>query len=184
RLVVDELLDAMERCLAALSVQVGRLLPEQPVDVRIASVDVRTAGDDEGLEAARGVAERPAETIDEILQLLLLVALEERRPFERADLDPDARRLQISGKRIRPVGSRCVAPETAGIEAVRVAGLGEQPPRARRIVRVRGRLPEIVETLRDDAPDDPGESERERLIDGLAIHRVIRGESDAPIGPW
>src|SRR5262249_45733754 len=95
RLVVDELLNAMERCLAALSVQVDRLLAEQSVDVGIASVDVRPARNDEVLETARGVAERAAQTIDEIFQLLLLVALEERRPLERTDLHADARRLEI-----------------------------------------------------------------------------------------
>lgn len=51
RLVVDELLDAMEDRFALLAVQLAGLLGEEPVDVRIASVGVAPARDGERLEA-------------------------------------------------------------------------------------------------------------------------------------
>ena len=44
RLVVYEPLDAMQRRLASLGIDVRCLLGEQPVDVRIAAVDIRAAG--------------------------------------------------------------------------------------------------------------------------------------------
>src|SRR4029453_418757 len=43
RLVVDELLDAVQRCLAALAIELGALLAEEPVDVGIAAVHVGAA---------------------------------------------------------------------------------------------------------------------------------------------
>src|SRR5499426_4697284 len=60
RLVVDELLDAVQRRLAPLAVELGRLLSEEPVDVGIATVHEGAAGDHEGLEADRRVAEGAA----------------------------------------------------------------------------------------------------------------------------
>src|SRR5947208_16817429 len=50
RLLVDELLDAMQRCLAALAIELGRLLPGQPGDVGVAAGTVRAARHDEALE--------------------------------------------------------------------------------------------------------------------------------------
>jgi len=62
---VDELLDAMERRLAALAIQLARLFPEEPLDVEIAPVGIRPSGRDEGLEPGRRVAERRAGPLDQ-----------------------------------------------------------------------------------------------------------------------
>src|SRR5262249_31770124 len=54
RLLVHELLDTVQRRLAPLLVELGALLAEEPVDVRVAAVHVRAAGRDEGLDPRRG----------------------------------------------------------------------------------------------------------------------------------
>src|SRR5215471_1323510 len=115
-LVVHELLDAMQRRLAPLAVELGRLLAEEPVDVGIATVHEGAAGDHEGLEADRRVAEGAADAVGEVLQLLLLVALEERRPLERAESGPDADRSQVVGHRLAHGGGRRLAPEVTPVE--------------------------------------------------------------------
>src|SRR5262245_46160879 len=75
RLLVHELLDAMKGRLAALSIQLDRLLAEEPVDVGIAAVHVGASRHHEVLETAGGVAERAAQAVDEVLQLFLLIPL-------------------------------------------------------------------------------------------------------------
>src|SRR5215472_4156930 len=168
RLVVHELLDAMQRRLAPLAVELACLLAEEPVDVGIAAVHEGAAGDHEGLEADRRVAEGAADAVGEVLQLLLLVALEERRALERAEPGPDADRSEIVGYRLAHGGRRRFAPEVARVESVRVAGLGEQSLCQGGIVSVGRRLPEEVEALGDDAPRDSREAERDRVVHRLA----------------
>src|SRR5438876_5335505 len=119
-LVVDELLDPVQHRLAPLAIQLGALLPEEPVDVGITSVDVGAAGGHEGLDAGRRIPEGSADAVDEVLQLLLLVALEEPRALEGPDLRADSRRLKIAGRRLAHCRGGGVAPEVAGVEALRV----------------------------------------------------------------
>ena len=140
---------------------------EEPVDVGIASVDVDAARGYEGLEAGRRVPEGAADAVDEVLQLLLLVPLEEGCPLERPDPRPDPHSLQVAHQRLTHGGGCGIAPEVSGVEASRIAGLGEELLGLGGIVGVRGRLPEEIEALRDDAPGDPRESEGQRLVDGL-----------------
>src|SRR5215813_11156274 len=75
RFVLDELLDAMERGLAALPVELGRLLPKEPVDIGIAAVHVRATRHYEGLEPGRRVAERGTRAEHKVLEGLLDLAL-------------------------------------------------------------------------------------------------------------
>ena len=77
--VVHELLDPVERRLAPLPIELAGLLPDEPIDIGIAAIDVGATSGDEGLEADRRVPERAADAVDEVLQLLLLVRLEEAR---------------------------------------------------------------------------------------------------------
>src|SRR3990170_2624568 len=125
-LIQDELLHLVQDGLAALPIQLGRLLLEEAVDVGVAAIDVVPAGDREGLETRGGVAEGPARPLDEVLELLLPVPAEERRPLERAELHANPRRLEIVGDGLAQVGVGGVAEVIAGIEAVGVAGLGEE----------------------------------------------------------
>ena len=136
-------------------VELGRLLPEEPVDVGIAAVHVRPSGGHEGLEPRGRVAERTAGPLHDVAELLLAIAAEERRALERSQPGADADGLQVVLHGFGNVGVRHVAGIVAGVEAVGIAGLGEQPLRLRRIVDGRRRLPEELEDVGDDAVGDP-----------------------------
>jgi len=89
---VHELLDAMEQRLPLLRIQLRRLVPEEGIDVRIAAVDEAAGRDGERLDARGRVAADAAQPVDEVLELLLLVGLEERRALERPEASPTRRR--------------------------------------------------------------------------------------------
>src|SRR5260221_305799 len=80
---------------ALLPVELTGLLAEEPVDVGIAAIDVRAPGGDERLQAGRRVSEGPAQAVDEILELLVLVPTEESGALERSELHPDPDGLEI-----------------------------------------------------------------------------------------
>src|SRR5438093_10438350 len=90
-LVVHELLQLDEDRLAALGIQLGRLLAEESLDVRVAAVGVHAVGGDEGLDSSGSVAGGAAAALDELPELLFPELAEERRALERMHLrdDPD-----------------------------------------------------------------------------------------------
>src|SRR5437867_973503 len=94
-LLMDELLDAVQRRLAPLRVQLARLLAEQSIDVAITAVNVVAAGGDEGLDSRRRVAEGATAALDEPLILLFGPPPEEGRPLDRPELHPDASRVEV-----------------------------------------------------------------------------------------
>src|SRR5919201_5458381 len=114
--VVDELLDPMEHRLAPLPVDLGRLLSEESLDVGVAAVGVGAAGGDPRLEPGRRVPEGAGDRVDQVLQLLLLVRLEERRALERAELQSDSYALQIPDQRLAHRRRRGIAPQITGVE--------------------------------------------------------------------
>src|SRR5438552_9350031 len=180
---VDQLLDAMEKRLALLRVELTRLLLEEPVDVGVPPVGVGAARDHERLQPGGRVAKDAAQSVDNVLELLLLIRLEEPRPPE-----PPAPRLAAGGLKI--VEDRLgvdagpgIAPEVAGVEAVRVPGFREELPGLARIVGVERRLPVELEAGGDDAPGDLGEPEGHGLVDRLAVDRVVRRAAHAPVVP-
>ena len=99
---MNQLLDAMQGRLAPLPVELGRLVPEEPVDVRIAPVDIDAARGGERLDPGGRVSENSAQAVDDVLELLLLIRLEKPRPLEGTQLRPDAGRLQVV---IAPISS-------------------------------------------------------------------------------
>jgi hypothetical protein len=143
--------------LAPRRVEFRRLLPEESIDVGVASVDVSAARGDEGLEPRGRVAEGSGGALDEAPVLLLRISLEERRPFEGGELHPDAGGGEVVGRGLADAGERGVAEVIARVEAVRVTGFGEQLFGLCRIVRVGGRLPVELKDSREDAPRDSGE---------------------------
>src|SRR5215470_19253039 len=159
RLLVDQLLESMQGRLAALGIELRRLLQEEPVDVGIASVHVGTTRGDEGLDPRRGVAEGPAATLDQTLELLLGPSLEERHPLDRPEPHADAGGVEVVDDRFADVGDRSVAEVVAGVEAVGIPSLGQQLPGFDGIVRMARRLPVELEARRDDAPGDLREAE-------------------------
>src|SRR5439155_466179 len=101
---------------------------EEPVNVDVASVHVRAARGDEGLDPRGGVAEGGAGAVDETPVFLLREAPEEGRPFERPDLHADAGRVEVVADGLGDAGERRVAGVVTRVEAVRVPGFGEQLP--------------------------------------------------------
>src|SRR5262249_21250897 len=117
-LLLEELLDLLEQCLALLPVGVGRLLLEETVDVRIAPVDIEAARHRKGLEPRGGIAEGAAAALHQVLELLLRVALEEGRALQRAERAPDARDLQVVDDALGDAAVRGVREVLARIEAI------------------------------------------------------------------
>src|SRR5262245_26501733 len=160
RLVVYELLEAMQGGLAAFAVELGRLLAKEPVDVRVASVHVGTARHHERLEPGRRVAERGARAEHEVLERLLDLALVVRCALERPKLQAKADGLQIVGHRLGDARVYGVAGEVARVESVGIARLREELLGPRPVERDGWRLPEELEVRRDEAVVHLGVAER------------------------
>jgi hypothetical protein len=143
----------------------------------------RPAGGHELIEASGRVAEGAARALDDVPVLLLRVAAEERHSLEGPELRPDADRLQRVDHRLREVRVRHVAVVLARVEAVGVAGLGQELGRAGAVVDRRGRRPEVLERGRDDAAGETRVAEGERLVDRRAIDGEARGEAYTPVVP-
>src|SRR2546430_2331494 len=126
RLLVDELLDAVQRRLAPLLVELGALLAEEAIDVRVAAVYVRAARRDEGFDPRRGVAEGGASAVHEVSVLLVAIALLECGALERPELHANARGLERVGDRFADGHGRGIDGVVTGVQSVRISGLGEE----------------------------------------------------------
>src|SRR5438132_7214849 len=182
-LLVHELLDLHEDRLAFLPVELRGLLVEEPVDVRVAAVDVRPAGHHERFEPRGGVAERTGGPVGEVLVLLLAPLLEEGRALDRAQLRADPDVLEVVEDRLLYVGVRDIAVVLTGVEPVRVPGFGEEPFGAGGIVRIGRRLPEELERVRDDAEGQHGVPERDGLVDRLPVDGIVGGQAHTAVVP-
>jgi len=99
-----------------------------------------------------------------LLELLVRVRLEEGRALERHELGPDADGLEIVLHDLGEVRVGRVAVVVTGVEAVRVAGVGQELLRARRIVDGSRGLEIVLEIGGDDAVRELGVAERQRLV--------------------
>ena len=183
RLLVDELLDAVEDPLTPLGVPLARLLGDEPLDVGIGAVGERAAGRHERVEPGGGVAEGAARGLDDVLELLLAVLEDERRALEGPELHPDPDRLEVVDHRLAEIGVGAVAEVLPGVEAVRVAGFGQKLPRALGIVRRDGRGPVGLERVRDHVAGDARKAQGLGLVDGRPIDRHARGQPEPPVVP-
>src|SRR5256886_3849227 len=183
RLLVHDLLDLVQQRLALLAIQLGSLILEERIDLRIAAVDIGTAGDDEGLQARRRVAKRAARRVREVLVLLVAVAGPVRGALDRPQLGPDAELLQIVRDRLLHVRVRDVQVVFAGVEAVGVARLGQELLGLRGIERIGRRLPVEIEGARNDAVRQPGVAEGDGLVDRLAVDRQVGGQTHPTVVP-
>src|SRR5262249_17935927 len=150
RLVVDELLDAVQRRLAPLLVELGALLAEEPVDVRVAAVHVRAARGDEGFDSRCGVAEGGASAVHEVSVLLLSVALLECGALDWAKLHANAGGLERVDDRFTDGHGRGINSVVTGVQSVRISRFGEELLRAVAVVLRRRRGPEEVEGVGND----------------------------------
>src|SRR6516164_7483935 len=123
RPLVNELLHLVQDCLALLLIELGCLLLEQRVDLRIAARDIGPAFDDECIQPGRGVAEGAAAGLDDAMEFLAGMSLEEGSPLERTQLAADAHGLEIVEHRLANIRIGSVAIICAGVKAVGMAGL-------------------------------------------------------------
>src|SRR5581483_1346583 len=95
RALAHQLLDLVQDRRPLLCIELGRLLIEEGVDVRVAAIDIGSTLHHESLQAGRRIAERSAGTLDEVLVALFSVTLEEGGPLQRPQLGANADGLQI-----------------------------------------------------------------------------------------
>src|ERR1700730_6104857 len=95
RALVHDLLHLFEDRAALFLIEFGSLPLEHLVEIRVAAIGVSPTLDRHGFEPCRRVAEGAAATHDQVLVLLLGIALEEGGAFERPQPGADApRRLR------------------------------------------------------------------------------------------
>src|SRR5437660_2153997 len=109
RLVVEELLDLVQERRALLLIQLGGLLLEKLVDVGVVAIGISAALDDIGLQAGRGVAERAAAALNDVLELFVAIRLEEGRPLEWPQPGADSYFAQVVDHRLAEVRIGAVA---------------------------------------------------------------------------
>src|SRR5215472_10841530 len=175
RLVVDELLDVIEDRLTLLVVEDGRLLLIERIDVGVVAVRVGTALDDKGGEPGRGIAKGAAATQDQVLEAFIGPSLDKGGAFERPELYLKPDRLKVVEHRLGDIRVRRIAVEFAGVEAAGKAGLSQQLFGLGRVIYRRRRLPEEVETKRNEAVGDLRVAECDRVVDRLAVESEVRG---------
>ena len=107
----------------------------------------------------------------------------QRRALHRAHLDLDPNRAEIArdGLARREVGR--VGIEVAGVEAVRIAGFGEELSGLRRIVGIGLERQRELELARDHGAGEAGRSERLGLVQRPAVDRIAYSEPHAAVVP-
>src|SRR5262245_7643008 len=183
RPLVDELLDAVERGLAAGAVELGGLPAEEPVDVGIAAVGEGAARDSVRLEPRGGIPRRARENLDQVVELLVGDALVERGALEGAQLGADAHGLQVADDGLRRLDGGHVAVVVPGVEAGGIAGRGDELPGAGGVEDGSGGRPEELGGARHDAVREPREAERAGVVDGAAVDGEVGRLPQAAIVP-
>jgi len=108
---------------------------------------------------------------------------EEGGALERPELDADSRDLPVVHDGFGDAAVGDVGEELAAIEAVGVAGFGEELLGLRRIVRERRRRPGELELLGNHAAGKSRVTERLGLVDRLAVDGEIGRQADAAVRP-
>src|SRR5262245_40783894 len=154
-LLMHESLDAFEDGRSPLRVQFRGLLADKPIDVGITTVYIRTARRDERLDPCGGIAQGASAPLDKIPILLVREPFGEGRPLKGPERCADADRSEVGEHALPDAGEPGIAEVFAGVEAIRVSGLGQEAPRANGIVGVCRRRPVEFERGGDDAASDP-----------------------------
>src|SRR5438445_6583376 len=122
---MDDLLHLFEDRGALLLVEFGGLLLEQLIEVGVAAISIAAALDRHGLDPGRRVAEGAAAAHDQVLVLLLSIALEEGGAFERLQARVDADLAEIVDDRLAEIGVRGITIKLAGVEAFGMPRFGQ-----------------------------------------------------------
>src|SRR5262245_14821707 len=172
----------MQGGLASRAVHLTRLFPEEAIDVGIATVRVCAARGHEGFDSRGSVAEGATAALDEASILSFCISSEEGRPLDGAELRAYADGVEVVDDRLGDHGSS-VTEKFASVEALGVAGLGQELSCAGWIVCVSGGLPVELEARRDDAPGEPGESQSLSAVHRRPVDRVVDGQAHAAVVP-
>src|SRR5215467_6160830 len=174
----------MEYGLALAAIHLPCLLSEQRVDVGVVAIDELPALHHEHFQPRRRVAERTRSGLDEVLELLLAIALEEARAFDGTDLNSDADFSEIVDHGLRNVGVGGIAIVEACIQTAGIPRLPQEPSRLSRVEDRFRRLPEIfIHVGNDGIAGDLGKAHGHRLIDALAIDGEAGGAAYTGIVP-
>ena len=169
---MSALLDPVEERLALLDVALARLLLEHVVDVGIPAVGVGALGADELRDPAGRVARVADRGHEHAAQLLFPPCGVEGGALHRPHLHPDADRVEVVQRRLRHRGEPGNRHELAGVEPVRIPGLGEELLGLRRIV---GRRLDLQREVHDARHDDPGRRAKAQT-GGLVRRLAVEGQ--------
>src|SRR5262249_21942742 len=130
-LLVNELLDPVEDRLTLPAIQLGRLLVDEPFDVRIRTICEEATPSDKRIESGRRISKRRARALNNVLQPLLPILLEEGRALQWAKCRADAHCSPISchcfgERRVRQIDGDRPGVEAIGVSRFRQELLG--PP--------------------------------------------------------
>src|SRR3989442_4832555 len=181
--VVEDLLDLVQQRLALLHVQLPDLTLEEILD--LGNDAGRIGGPLAGvrLEPRRRIATRAADADDHVFELAVAPGRGQSRALHGPDLRADPDGLEVPGQRLahRDIGRPRV--EITGVEAVRIARVGEEAPGLRGVVGVRLEELRELQRARDQRPGDLREAERLGLVERLPVDGVARGLAYAPVVP-
>src|SRR5215469_5477254 len=184
RPLVNQLLHLVQHRLPLPAVQFDRLLLVERIDVGVAAVNKRTAFDDVGLIAGRGIAKGARAGLDHVLEGLLGVSLDEGGSLDRPQLQADADGLKVVEHRFADICVGRVAKILAGVETLGEAGLGKDLFGLFWVVDWGGRLPEeFVIVGNDRVPGDERMAEGQRLVEAFAVDREAGGAPHSLVVP-
>src|SRR5256712_4412269 len=179
--VVEDLLDLVQQRLALLHVQLPDLTLEEILDLGDDAGRISPTLADVRLEPRGRIATRAADADDHVFELAVAPGRGQSRALHGPDLRADPDSLEVPGQRLahRDIGR----PRIAGVEAVRIARVGEEAPGLRGVVGVRLEELRELQRARDQRPGDLREAKRLGLVERLPVDGVARGLAYAPVVP-
>jgi hypothetical protein len=118
------------------------------------------------------------------LSFLFVYASRKAARSRRPEPGANTHGVEIVEHGFAEVREGAVATIFARIKPVRITRFGQQLLRFGRIVDSGWRLPVEFEAIRDDAVGNPGVTERQRFIDGLAVDSETCGSPHPLVVPW
>ena len=180
---MEDLLDLVQQRLTPLHVGLARLALEEILDVRHHAGGIDAALADVRLEPRGRIAAGARDADDDILQLLLAPGGGHGRALHGPELRADTDVEQIPGQRLAHREVRRPRIEVARVEAVRIAGLGEEFLGLRGIERIGLEEPRELERARDEGAGRLAEAERLGLVERLTVDGVAHGLTHAQVVP-
>ena len=173
----------MEQLLPLLPVELAGLPLEEVFHLGQHAVRVHPAPRRHPFDPRRRVAPGALGAEDDAPQLLLAPGREEGRALHRPDPGPDPDGAQIGGHRFRHREVGRVRREVTAVEAVRIAGLGEQLLGPLRVVGVRVDGQGELHVPGHDVAGQARGAEGFGLVDRLAVDGEAGGKPQAPVVP-